>query len=323
MIDLSELNKEALLAWNKTTYTYLFFISEDMNILEYSDNFKIYGDKFKNIYELITYTHRSKFSSSVILCIKEKSTISFFTNFSYDNTDVEDIPNSFNITMQYLKKNKILIIAEPISPLSHKDAKEYFAMINDYSSISRKLQKSEYYLNKKNLELSSKIKELEYLTNYDILTGIYTRRRIFEELEKEYNRYKRLKGTFTVAMIDIDLFKNVNDKYGHPNGDIVLKTFASTLKSMCREYDSIGRFGGEEFLLVFPSTNILDAKSLVLRMLKTMNNRKIELSNNIEIKITFSAGLAEVTQDDNVHSIISRSDIQLYKAKNFGRNRIF
>lgn len=322
MIDLSIINKEALFEWNKTTYTYLFLISEDMRILEYSENFKIYENKFKNIYKLITYTHRSKFSYFLLSCIKEKSIISFLTNFSYDNSDVEDIPNSFNITMQYIKENEILLIAEPIFPLFRKDAKEYFSMINEYSSVSRKLQKSEFNLNKKNLELSSKIKELEYLINYDSLTNIYSRQRILEELEKEYKRYKRLNETFTIAMIDIDLFKNVNDKYGHQNGDVVLKIFASIIKSMCREYDSIGRFGGEEFLFIFPSTKMADAKLLLSRMLEFINNKQIELSDNVKVIITFSAGLAEINPNDTINNLISRSDIQLYKAKDLGRNQI-
>lgn len=123
-------------------------------------------------------------------------------------------------------------------------------------------------------------------------------------------------------MIDIDYFKKENDTYGHQNRDIVLKIFASTLKSMCRDYDSIGRFGGEEFLLIFPSTNLLDGKYLLSRMLDNINNTRIELLNNKKITIIFSAGLAEINQDDTVNSIVSHSDIQLYEAKNLGKNQL-
>ena len=322
MINLSKLNKEILKEWDKTTANFLFLITEDMNIVDCNRNFNKYIDKFRNIYELITHTHRNQFSSFLSLCIKEQSINSFLTNFSFDDTDVEDIPHSFNITMQYLRKNEIIIIAEPIFPLSHKDAKEYFSMLSDYSNVSRKLQKSEYYLNKKNLELSDKIKELEYLANYDVLTNIFTRRRIFEELSKEYTRTQRLNTSFCMAMLDIDNFKIVNDNYGHESGDFVLSTFSEILKSMCREYDSIGRFGGEEFLLIFPSIDILNAKYILERILKYMNDTKIELLNKKEITVTFSAGLLEVNKGDNIDNLVSSVDSKLYEAKKLGRNRI-
>lgn len=224
--------------------------------------------------------------------------------------------------MQYIQNDEIIVVAEMVCPLSHDSAKEYFAMINNYSAISRRLQKSEYTLDKKNLELKEKTKELKYLANYDSLTSMYNRRRIFEELDKEYSRFQRLKTVFSVVMIDIDNFKSVNDIYGHQSGDIVLKTLSLVLKSMCRKYDSIGRFGGEEFFLILPSTEIKEAKYLVQRMLDKINHTEIELLNNKKITISFSAGVAQITEKDTSQSIVEYSDIQLYKAKEDGRNKV-
>lgn len=293
-----------------------------MSIVDFSANFKIHSQKFTNIYELVTYTHRNKFTSQLNQCIKEKSVVSFSTNFSYDNTDVEDIPNTFDITMQFLQDDEIIIIAEVVCPLSHDSAKEYFSIINTYSAISRKLQKSEYVLDKKNVQLKDINKELEHLANYDCLTNMYNRRRIFEELDKEYSRFQRLETIFSIAMIDIDHFKNINDSYGHQGGDIVLQTLSENLKSMCREYDSIGRFGGEEFLLILPGTNLEDAKSLLNRMLEKIANTEIELHENKKINITFSAGVSQITPKDTTDTIVASADEQLYQAKETGRNRV-
>ncbi len=160
MLNLDNLNKELLSKFAETSDTMLFVIKNDMSIIDFSPNFQIHSKKFKNIYELITYTHRSEFFVKLNQCIKEQSIVSFKTNFSYDNTDVEDIPNTFNITMQFLQNDKIILVAETVCMFSHDNAKGYFSMMNDYSAISRRLQKSEYNLDKKNLKLKETIKEL-------------------------------------------------------------------------------------------------------------------------------------------------------------------
>jgi diguanylate cyclase (GGDEF)-like protein len=289
-MNFNDLDKSILNKWIETTDVFLFRIDADMNIFDFSPNFKPYAEKFSNIFELITYTHRSDFVSKLHQCIQKKLSLSFITNFSFDSSNPEELPDTYKITMGYQADETIIVVAEIVCPLYRDDAQEYFRLIDDYSALSRKLQKSQYRLDKQN-------KKLEYLVEHDELTKIYNRKKIFEELHKEYNKFQRFGTVFSVAIIDIDNFKSINDTYGHQSGDAVLQTLALILKTSCREYDSVGRYGGEEFLFVFPSTQATDAKALIERILRKVNNTKIPLRKGKEVVITFSAGVSEIKQD--------------------------
>lgn len=322
MYSLDKLSPDILKEWEFTTSTILIVIENDMKIIDYNKKFEEYALKFGYLDQLITYTHKSKFIQNLEKCIKEKKTISFSTNFSFDSLDVEDIPFSYKMVLEYIEENNIVVIAEPISPLSHVDAKSYFSMINEYSSLSRRLQKANYQINKKNDELQKLLVELEYRANYDYLTKLFNRRRIIEELNKEYSKYKRFNQSFSLVMLDIDDFKKVNDTYGHQNGDVVLSKIASELKSMLREIDTIGRFGGEEFLILLPSTKYSFALTFCQRILENIAKKKIVLLDNKEISITLSAGLGEIQENIDIDNLISKVDEQLYKAKNNGKNQV-
>ena len=322
MLTLEKLPKNIFNELNKHTNILLFLISEDMDILDIPTGFEKYKENFINLSNLITYTHKTNFLLKVQECIKDQCTLSFGTNFSYDSNDVENIPQSFTLILHYQEKGKILVLADPICSLSHNETKNYFSMINDFSFLLRKSQKLEYTLIKKNEELNEKIKIVEYLTDHDSLTQIYSRKRIFEELKHEYNRYIRFLEPFCVVMLDIDFFKKVNDNYGHQNGDIVLREFSQKIKSLIREYDLIGRFGGEEFLVILPKTELKSAHKLMNRILKEISNFKISLSDKKNIQITCSAGIVQSDITITMDQLIMLSDTQLYKAKENGRNQV-
>ena len=321
MISLDNLSNKILNKWNNETDTILLLITNDMKIVKYNKNFEPYSKLFTNLSRLITYTHKSSFNLYINECIKGQGIVSFNSNFSFYPKDVEDIPFSYKVILEYIKDNEIIVLLESIAPLTHEDAKAYFAMVNEYSSISRKIQKSDFYLNKKNIELNDKIEKLEYYANYDHLTKLYNRRRILEELEHECNKYKRLNNDFCIIMIDVDYFKKINDTYGHQNGDIALSTLSEELKLLFREYDSIGRFGGEEFLIILPSTIYSIALVLIERVLNSISKMSIELSDNQILKMTLSAGVAQIEKNMVIDDLILLADNNLYKAKKNGRNQ--
>ena len=168
---------------------------------------------------------------------------------------------------------------------------------------------------KSNRKLSALNKELEVLSQTDRLTSLYNRGKLDFILEKEIKYKKRYGTSLCLIIADIDLFKNINDIYGHIVGDVILKEFANILSKNIRETDYVGRWGGEEFLLIFPHTNDLEAQIV------TENLRKA-IEENVfykKIKITSSFGIYEC-KDENPTKCVSKADEALYQAKNSNRN---
>lgn len=166
-------------------------------------------------------------------------------------------------------------------------------------------------------ELNQKLIEL---ATTDELTGLYNRREMIRRLYEEYARSIRYKSHFSVAIIDLDHFKCINDSYGHEVGDRVLKAVGATLKSTMRDVDSVGRFGGEEFLALLPNTKLTGALSWAERARKAIEAYEYEGLRGQ--KVTASFGIAELKQAEKVDSLLRRADIALYEAKLKGRNRV-
>ena len=167
------------------------------------------------------------------------------------------------------------------------------------------------------LRLKTLNRKLLILSSTDTLTGINNRSKISEILDSEYDRAERYDRPISVIILDIDHFKNVNDSYGHQTGDKVLKHFAALAKSCLRASDSIGRWGGEEFMVICPETSIEEAFTVAERI-----REKTASSETAGISITVSAGVTEKTGDDCTDMMITRADTALYMAKNGGRNRV-
>jgi diguanylate cyclase (GGDEF)-like protein len=127
-------------------------------------------------------------------------------------------------------------------------------------------------------------------------------------------------------MVDLDYFKKVNDQYGHQAGDKVLTYFASYLKESLRPYDSIGRYGGEEFLLCLPDANVEDAKTIVERIREELANNAVEITGPdgkpLLIKVTASFGVSSISKDHPTSEAIETADMAMYQAKSEGRNRV-
>ena len=152
----------------------------------------------------------------------------------------------------------------------------------------------------------------------DPLTGLYNRTFLIENLEKKILEAKRYNFPLSIAMIDVDYFKKVNDTYGHLTGDCLLKELAFLLKKNFRGSDTIARYGGEEFLIIMPFTNKENAKKKLEKFRKLVENYKFCTE---ELKKTISVGIAEY-HNENIFEFINKADQALYKAKNTGRNKI-
>lgn len=154
----------------------------------------------------------------------------------------------------------------------------------------------------------------------DSLTGLLHHKAIIARLESEVARAKRHKTPLSFAIIDIDLFKNVNDTHGHPVGDRVLKSLAELLQSRVRQSTVVGRYGGEEFAIIFEHCNAADATKILEEMRQSFS-RMEQWSEQGSFQVTFSAGVTEHVSGGDTAQLIATADQALYVSKHAGRNR--
>lgn len=170
--------------------------------------------------------------------------------------------------------------------------------------------------------LQESVEAQRYQAQHDPLTGLYNHGEILNILDQEIGRADRGGSTLTVIMGDLDHFKRVNDTFGHVAGDAVLADIAERLSNSLRLYDSIGRYGGEEFLLVLPGCSREEAIKLADRILTSVRSRPV-LSDGQEIAVTISLGLSfnHPGTKEKMVDLVQAADAALYRAKDGGRNR--
>jgi diguanylate cyclase len=176
-------------------------------------------------------------------------------------------------------------------------------------------------LYKSGLALKEANKRIEELAELDDLTGSFNRRCIMRFLDDEIERSHRTNAHCSISLIDLDWFKRINDTYGHPTGDEVLRTFAITVFANIRGVDRFGRYGGEEFLLLLPDT----PHDVAVRLLNRLRAIVAELdwsAFSSGMQVTVSAGIVTLKAGETADAFLARADTALYKAKAQGRNRI-
>lgn len=160
---------------------------------------------------------------------------------------------------------------------------------------------------------------------HDYLTKLYNRRHSFELLNITISKHKRDKEPFSVAILDLDHFKEINDEYGHLTGDFVLKEFATRLSENSRDYEILGRYGGEEFILISQGSEKQQTESGLKRLLENLKQNEFSY-NGVSVSVTFSAGISDSSEfsvpEINAEKLISLADDRLYRAKEEGRARI-
>ena len=164
--------------------------------------------------------------------------------------------------------------------------------------------------------------ELERLATTDGLTGLANRRRLFERLDQEVYRARRYGTALSVILLDIDHFKRVNDSWGHAAGDRVLREVAQETQQLLRKTDLAGRYGGEEFVLLLPETDLAEAMSLAHRLNRHIARTALALERGSSLSVTVSAGVATLFPDESGEALIQRADRALYRAKEMGRDRV-
>ena len=194
--------------------------------------------------------------------------------------------------------------------------KDYISALLNYTKCVKTSHSLINLLSIENLKL---IKE----ANYDPLTGLLNRRQLFRILSDIVDLSRLTGNHFTLAVIDIDNFKQINDKYGHLVGDCILKEVANIMKQSFRKSDYLFRYGGEEFLVIMPSTSLEEALKALERFRKNVESHKFSLDHHECPKVTVSIGVCgDAGQHEDIKSYIDCADKKLYAAKKSGKNRI-
>jgi diguanylate cyclase (GGDEF)-like protein len=174
-------------------------------------------------------------------------------------------------------------------------------------------------------ELRRKSLELERQATHDKLTGLFNRRYADDYLQREIENAKRHARDFTIALADIDHFKQINDRFSHAAGDEVLRRIARILANRCRKTDVVARYGGEEFLLCFPETSADFAEQICGQIRAAIEKADWSAIAHLvgnDFHITISFGIAEIGEDSRRTTILGDADSRLYQAKHEGRNRV-
>lgn len=209
-----------------------------------------------------------------------------------------------------------ILVIEPIadSPLGIEKLSRKVKLFQLESEFSKKLAHN------KQVELEAVMAQAREVSFTDPLTFLLNRRAMLQEIQDEVSRAERYKSLLSISIVDIDHFKMINDKYGHSIGDDVLKRVARLLRDNVRHPDIVGRYGGEEFLILLPSSDLKAAEEQASRLCKQMREVIIHV-NEHKIKITLSIGIAQLkTGDETWQTVLNRADTAMYEAKKQGRD---
>ncbi len=300
--------------------------NHQLNILSLSgskDDFKSFNQAVQNGH-LMNFHHAGSIKEAFSLLSREKMDIIITDYHLTDGTgfDMMDVlkEKNLNIPVVFITGNGDEIIAAKAIKQGAYDylTREALSEKLLFATLSNALEKMN--LQK---EIEAAYQRLTVLSTKDGLTKLYNRRYFNEAVESEISKVKRYGSAMSMAMIDLDHFKTVNDRYGHLAGDKVLSKTAGILSDLVRECDIVCRYGGEEFGLILPKTYSNDAFLLGERIRKSIEAHTYEYDKN-DIGITVSIGISSYNQemDHSLSAFINQADKALYAAKSNGRNRV-
>jgi len=250
----------------------------------------------------------------------------YTANRSFNNLiegHMEDMNRSAQVSTTLAEFRSLVIsrLASIREALAHKRKAEELreeTVTYEMENLQQNLQKMKKEID----QVQEKRKALEKEILIDQLTGIANRRALKQRLKEELQRFHRYGQNFSVLLFDIDHFKGINDRFGHWAGDKVLKELIKRIKPMLRETDFIARWGGEEFVVLFPGTEIESAMGVAERLRKAIEHTRF-IYQRQEIGVTISIGVTEVVpEDQHLETIFNRTDKAMYVAKKKGRNLV-
>ena len=198
---------------------------------------------------------------------------------------------------------------------------KYNKLMDEFQQLESELKKTQRALEIKEIELKAVLAQAHEITNTDVLTFLPNRRKIIVDLQEEVIRSNRYGTPLSISLVDIDHFKNINDTHGHTTGDEVLRNLAARLRGQIRHPDTLGRYGGEEFLIVLPNSEVTAAVEQASRLCQRVRAMQIEF-NGLKLSVTISIGVAQLKiGKENWEQFLNRADAAMYTAKKNGRDQ--
>ena len=197
----------------------------------------------------------------------------------------------------------------------------YKKLLDEFQKMEVQYKKTQRALEIKEIEVKAILAQAHEIANTDVLTFLPNRRKIIVDLQEEVIRSNRYDTSLSISLLDLDHFKNINDTYGHTTGDEALRSVSSRLREQIRHPDTIGRYGGEEFLIVLPNSEVKAAVEQASRICQQVRALQIETNNHV-LSVTVSIGIAQYRiGQENWEQFLHRADVALYKAKDDGRDQ--
>jgi len=199
----------------------------------------------------------------------------------------------------------------------------FFLAVRRLALIGMQFSTLRAELSQRNRQLTLSLARIQELASHDDLTGTFNRRHFMELLQDERERSHRTRQPYSVALFDLDHFKTINDRFGHPAGDAVLRDFCTLVQAHMRVTDRFARWGGEEFVLLMPVTTPVESASLAVERIRSAVASHDWSSTSAlpaHVRVTVSAGVATCMADESVETLLARADAALYQAKDAGRN---
>ncbi len=304
-----------------TSVAFYLVLSETGFIERFKDHYFVVPQLFISVAIMLAFTYIAPQVGAMFLC-------TLFTVFNFGSLRSTPWQTALAWTAMTAGLAWLFLMTDEPIGLPHDGVIERFATMLVFALtigrcmflgiFSSSMRASLYQSGQKLKEAYRRIEELAEL---DELTGAFNRRCIMRVLEEEIARSSRHGQPCSIALIDLDWFKRVNDVYGHPTGDEVLRTFAITMFANIRNIDRFGRYGGEEFLLVLPNTPA-EAAARLLDRLRAIVADLDWSAFSAGMQVTFSAGVATLRTDEHSDNFLARADKALYVSKAQGRNRI-
>jgi diguanylate cyclase (GGDEF)-like protein len=238
-------------------------------------------------------------------------------------SDLDDVIKGFESGAVDFISKPFNILELQMRTKTHLELKQIRDAQKNYNeqleNANRELKKANEIIRTQNEQLREVAFRMEQLSKIDVLTELYNRRYMIEKLAEEVNRYKRNQKPFSIIIADIDDFKKVNDTYGHDCGDYIIQKTAQTLADSVRGIDGVGRWGGEEFLILLPETVSGGALVLAERIQKNVQ-QSVWFYNQVQISIGLTLGIATFDGETDLEVVVKKADRALYDGKSNGKN---